>query len=362
MRRASGAISAPGKANERSTPLPERPHHFGGAVEGLLGEVSLPPIVAIEQEEANFHAASTRRQKVLRVDDIPLGLGHLPAVYEEVLPVQPVVDELRAGNPFDDGPVVVVVAVDVVDASAVNVELVTEVLCDHGGVLNVPRRAAPTDLRLPGVSVLTVAVPENEVPEVPSLPRVGVLGEAVPLLRPPGQVQSVYGAEAGMAQGVVVDITLVPVGVTVLEQAGDQLRRLVDAGSRAGDRLRELQPEQLAVVQEGPCVRLRKILQGDTLLLTLRDRLILEVGEVDHPPDVETAVLEVALQHVLEYKGPVVSEVRSTIDRGATGEHLHLSGFTLVEHLLPLGHGVVKDDALLSGRFHVLPPWYVPIT
>ena len=89
--------------------------------------------------------------------------------------MHPVVDEFRAGHALDDSAVVIVMTIDVVYSTAVDIQLIAEVLRNYGGILYVPRGPSLSDFRVPGVPAVLVPVPQDEVAKVPPLARVCVL-------------------------------------------------------------------------------------------------------------------------------------------------------------------------------------------
>jgi hypothetical protein len=161
-------------------------------------------------------------------------LAHLLAVQRDPGVVQPVVGEAETGC-ARLGELVLVVREAQVDAAAVDVEGVAEVLAGHRRALEVPARAAGAEggrprrrRRLVGL----VALPQREVAGVALAARVGVLGvdHVVDLLV--GQ-----GAVVGPAAHVEVDVTAAVgggVGVAALDQGGHQLDHLGHVPGRAG--------------------------------------------------------------------------------------------------------------------------------
>ena len=70
------------------------------------------------------------------------------------------------------------VPIDVVDPTAVDIDLESKVFCNHGGVLDVPGGSAPTDIRIPETQIpIIVSMPQYEIAPVPTTAVVGILLE-----------------------------------------------------------------------------------------------------------------------------------------------------------------------------------------
>ena len=114
--------------------------------------------------------------------EIALGLGHLLAVDDEMVAVEPVIDELDPVGRLRLGDLVLVVGEDVVDAAAVDVERRPEVLGAHGRAFDVPARPARPDVGLPDRLSLLGRLPEGEVMDVLFFVLVGVAAAPRPEL------------------------------------------------------------------------------------------------------------------------------------------------------------------------------------
>ena len=282
-------------------------------------------------------------QNVLGIEDVPAALGHRLAVDHEMLAVEVVAGERLPRQGLYHRYVVIVMPVDIVDAAAVDVDLVSEVLGDHRRVLDVPGGSASAYFGVPGAQIpVGVPVPENEIPPIPAAAIVRVLLEADLLFRPPAHVQPEQLAEILELEGIEKHLVLVPVGQPALQQLLDQVHGLGDAGRGPRYVRRELDGEDLRLLVEV----LRHLLcdlfglpaQGHGLF----QHLVLHIGEVDHPVDVVAQVLEVANQNILVEEGAVIPYMRTAVRGGSAGED---PGFSLpqrLECLLAATHGVVQ--------------------
>ncbi len=123
-------------------------------------------------------------ENVACVDDVADAFGHFFAVNKEVGAVKPVSAERFAADGFGDGKGVVVVADQVVDSAAGNVDGEAQMFGHDGGVLNVPCWSAAANRGFVADTALFAAVPNDEVAHVPRRARVRVLVEATFLLGP----------------------------------------------------------------------------------------------------------------------------------------------------------------------------------
>ncbi len=105
-------------------------------------------------------------QQVGQREEVAQRLRHLLAVDDQVLGVQPEADERAVVRRLALRDLVLVVRKDVVDAAAVDVEGLAEVLGAHRRALDVPARAARAPGRVPGRLARLGALPEHEVAHV----------------------------------------------------------------------------------------------------------------------------------------------------------------------------------------------------
>src|SRR3972149_11724794 len=102
-----------------------------------------------EQEEAEGRGVPLDLQNFRNRDRVSPGLRHLLAVSDEVMAVQPVVDEFFSGVCFRLGDLVLVMGKNVVYTAAVDIERFAQVLGAHGRAFDVTSRPAGADIGLP---------------------------------------------------------------------------------------------------------------------------------------------------------------------------------------------------------------------
>ncbi len=120
-----------------------------GVGQGVEGEVELLAVVDREEEVAHGARAGAPLQQLAQGVEVAERLGHLLAVDDQVLGVQPGADERLAGGRLALGDLVLVVGEDVVHAAGVDVEALAEVLHAHRRALDVPAGPAGAPGRVP---------------------------------------------------------------------------------------------------------------------------------------------------------------------------------------------------------------------
>ncbi len=265
-----------------------------------------------------------------------------------MLAVHPVMTELSSRHTLHDGAIVVVVPVDVIDASTVDVDLVAQHAGDHRRVLNVPRRSATAEAGVPGEPVvLEVAVPEDEVAEVPAQPLVGIARESVAPFGPPAHIEAEHLTEALEGKGIVIDVAVVVIGVTPLNECFYDVHGLLDRRGGAGYlAVGELDAEPACGIEKLVNDRLGELGQGLATLFGLFDGLVFHVGEVYAPLHVISPVLEVTLQHILEEEGAIVPQMLPSIHRRPAGEQADRVCGARDEGFASCGECVVKRQGI----------------
>ena len=238
-----------------------------------------------------------------------------------------------------------VVGEGVVDAAAVDVQILAEVLHRDAGALDMPAGIADAPGRIPFqrlVLKLGFGEPEHKVVLVALVSvlfdalahaDVQILGVEV--------VEDIVALELG---GVEVHVAAGKIGVAGVHQLGDDLDILVDAVGGGLDHIGGLDVELGAVVEEGVGVELGDLQHGLVLAAGALEHLVLalvgvggqmaHVGDVHDALDVVAQEAQVLLQHVLHDVRAQVADMGIVVDRGATGVHLD-------------DVGVVGDELLL---------------
>ena len=310
-------------------PVGRRTQHRGGAreealdpaeagrrlVERLERELHVRAVVRRDHVEPQLDRAHPL-EHVRHQQRVAERLAHLLAGGGDPGVVQPVRRERvpgRAGLRL----LVLVVREAQVDAAAVDVEGVAEVLVGHRGALDVPARTTRAPRGRPGGGLrlggLLPALPEREVARVALAARVGVRGglHVVDLL--PRQL-----AVRRPRQHVEVDVTGAVggrIGVAPLDQRGDQLDHLRDVPRRGRLVRRSRDVERGVRLVELVAHLVGEVVPGTTLLGGLRQDLVVDVGGVADERDVVPGHPQPALQDVEVHARADVADVRLRLHR-----------------------------------------------
>ena len=255
------------------------------------------------------------------------------------------------------GDFVGVVGKGVVDAAAVQVQILAVVLHGDAGALNVPAGIAhaPRGVPFQGL-ILELGLGEPQHKVVP-VALVGVLLHA--LTDAHRQillvviVEDVVPLQLG---GVEVHVAAGHIGIALLQQAGDDLDIVIDEAGSGLHHVGALDVQLLAVGEKRIGVVLGDLHNGLMLAPSALEHLILALvgvgGQVSHIGDVHDAVhviahvAQVLLQYVLHDVGAQVADVGKVVHRGAAGVHLHMAGGVGLEFLFLMGGGIIQihDD------------------
>ena len=241
----------------------------------------------------------------------------------------------------------------IVDAAAVDIQILAQILEGNAGALDVPAGIADAPGRIPLerlVLKLGLGEPEHKVVLV-ALVRVlfhalaDADGEVFFLVL----VENVVFFELG---GIKVDVAALDIGIASIEQLRDDLDILVDAAGRGLDNIRPLDVELAAVVKEGIGVELGDLHDRLVLPLGALEHLVLaligiggqmaDVGDVHDALDRIPGVTQILFQHILHDIAAEVADMGKMIDRGAAG--VHFDQFRVVgdEFFFFMGRRVVQ--------------------
>ena len=257
------------------------------------------------------------------------------------------------------GDLVGVVGEGVVDAAAVQVQILAVILHGDAGALDVPAGIAhaPGGVPLQGLVLeLGLGEPQDKVVLVAL---VHVLFHALPDAH--GQIllvvviEDIVAAELG---GVEVHVASRHIGIALLQQGGDDLDILVDAAGGGLDHVGPLDIQLPAVLEKGVGVILGDLHHRLVLPAGALEHLVLagvrvagqvaHVGDVHHPVHVIAVVAQELLQHVLHDIGAQIADVGEVVHGGAAGVHLHVAGGVGLKGLLLVGGGIIQKHGVLS--------------
>ena len=263
--------------------------------------------------------------------------------------VAPLVAEVRLGLSYLVG----VVGKCIVDAAAVDIKILAEVLHRNARALNVPAGVAYTPRRIPLKRLIFkfgLCKPKHEVVLVAL---VGVLLNAlahadckVILVK---VVEDVVSVELG---GVKIHIAARKIGIACVHELGDYLDIFVDAICCRLNNIGGLDVELCAIGEK--CIRVEFGYLHDRLVLTLcaLEHLVLaligiarevaDIGDIHDTLDIVTGVAQVLLKNILHDIRAQVAYMCKVIHRRATGVHLDDVGMVGYKIFLFTGSGVIQ--------------------
>ena len=291
-------------------------------------------------------------------EELPLGLAHLARVGVQVVDMHPVFAPGVAQVRLRLGDLVGMVGESVVDAAAVDVQVLPQILHGDTGALDVPAGVAhaPGGVPLEGLILeLGLGEPQHKVVLVAL---VGVLLHA--LADAHGQILLVVVVEHIILLqlgGVEVDVAAGEVGVALVHEGGDDLDIVTDHAGSGLHHVGVLDVQLLAVGKEGIGIKLGDLHHGLVLPLGPLEHLVLagvgvggqvsHVGDVHDAGDVIARIAEQLLQHVLHDIAAQIADVSKVVHCGAAGVHGHLARLMGDKLLLGVGCGIVDFHRFL---------------
>ena len=290
-------------------------------IETGQGEVERESVVNGEEGVPDFPAGVPFAEQIPEGVKVSERLAHLLAFHHQMGAVQPIPDERFACATFRLGDFGFVMREDVVNATAMDVELVTEDGSRHCATLNVPTRATPSPRAFPSdVSVLFVPrLPEREVSErfLFELVRLDATARAEFIEIEVSEASVVFEPSDSKIHRAV----LCEVGLTLLLKLRNHRNhsRDVSGVGRFGKMLGAFNPECVEIFEEGLFEASGKGRQRDACFAATADGLVVDIGEVHDALDVEAAGFEMPLKEILEDVGAKVPDMGEVIDGGSAG-------------------------------------------
>src|ERR1039457_403578 len=283
-------------------------------------------------------------EHVAHSGEVTHSFGHLLAAHAQVLAVTPDAHEALTCGRLGLGDLVLMVRKDVVDATAVNVEALTEQGHAHGRAFDVPAGSSPADACVPADLVRAHSFPEREIADV-------FLGVVVGVDPSAGAGHEPFGIRA--AEPAVCrecrDVEVVA-AVGAIRRAGapealDEVDHLLDVLGGARIAVRGADAERVAILLERGDPLRGLLVEGVPVGDGVLDDPVVDVGEIHHVRDVAgEPPVQPAAQDILEDEGPEVADVDAVPDRGAAGVHADVAGLDRLHRDELTTHRVVQLD------------------
>ena len=282
-------------------------------------------VLGAQHEEAHCLAVVVL-EHIADGEEVAQRLGHLLVVHIDETVVQPVIDEALAAGTFALRDLVLVVRELQVQATTVDVELLTEQAARHGRALDVPARAA----RAIGRFVLGVGrlfrlggLPQHEVQRVllAVIDRHALAGTQL--------VQALarqLAVALELAHGVVHIAIRGAVGQALVFQLADEVEHLTDVLGGAGLVRGRLDAQRGDVLVHGQRHLVGELADGDAALHRTADDLVVDVRDVAHIGHAIAAGLEPALHHVERHHHAGMADMAEVVDGHAAHVHADLTG------------------------------------
>ena len=272
-------------------------------------------------------------------------------------PVAPLVPQIAFGL----GDLIGVMGECVVNAAAVDVQILAQVLHGDAAALNVPAGITHTPGGIPFqglVFKLGFGKPEDKVVAVAL---VGVFLDtfAYADIQIVG-VEVIEHVVALQLRGVEIDVSAGKIGITGVHEPGNDFDVLVNTVGGRLHYVRPLDVELAAVLEEGVGIKLRNLHHALVLASGALEHLVFALvrigGQVSYIRDVHDAldrvsdITQILLQHVFHDIGAEIADVGIVIDRRAAGVHLDDVRMVRDEQLFLPACRVVQIHAFLPFR------------
>ena len=287
-------------------------------------------------------------------DEVVVGLAHLLAVNRDHVVVHPVVDHLCALTRNRLRNLAFVMWEDEVHASAVDVEVLTQVLAAHSRAFAVPSGESIAPRRRPAHDVFGLCgFPQSEVRLVLLLADSGQVAARVLDVLEVSARKDAPAMVLVILLDVEVDAAVALVGIAVVEDLLHQGLLLddvscgmrLDAWRQAAQRVHRLVEAIRVVLRHFHGLELfQASLLGNLVLSLIRIMLqMTNVRDVSHITHLVADMLEITEKQVERDGRPSVSEVRITIDSRAADIHADSSRIERFEEFLLPAQGIINE-------------------
>ena len=286
--------------------------------------------------------------------ELSAGLTHLSLVVKKELTMAPVVDPGLTCCSLALGNFIGVVHRNCVDATAMDIEMLSQILHAHGRALNVPSWISSTPWRIPHhclFSELAVGEPEDEILRI----------ALVAVHHDPGSAELILLLLACKLSIVIngvdgeIYISSGSIGVALLLQSLDKGDHILDVVCSLTYHLRSFNVQRLLVSKESISIELGYIPYALSCLTASLSKLVLSIisvsckvtniGDVHYMLYTISCFLKSLVKDIFKDECSEVSDMRIVVDCRSATVHTDLSFFNRYEILHLAVHCVIQLHA-----------------
>ena len=280
--------------------------------------------------------------------EFALGLGHFAVIGIQVVDMEPVVAPLVAQIALGLCNFIGMVGERVVDAAAVNIQILAKVLHGNAGALDVPAGIAHAPGRIPLEGLILKLGLGKPKDKIIFVPLVYILFHALP--DADSQIFLVMVVEyiiLFQRRSVKVHVAAGNIRLPLVQQGLHHMNILRDAVSGRLHHIGPFDVQFITISKKSIGVKLGNLHNGFVLPAGALEHLVLagvrvrsqvtHIGDVHHPLDVVAIIAQCLFQHILHDVGTQVADVGIVVHRWAACVHFHNVGVVRNEQFLLVG-------------------------
>ena len=325
--------------------------HLPAFLQALGREIDRLAIMGAQHVEAQ-HFARPVGQEIADGEEVAQALGHFLAFDLQEAVVHPHIGERMAVmGAFALGDFILVMGKLQVDAAAMDIEGLAQILPGHGAAFDMPTGAAAAPGRVPARRGRVRWLPQHEVHGVFLVGRHFHPRARDHLIQRTARQLAVVG----LGRDIEQHMTVRGIGMARRDQLlddGDHLSDMV-GGARADIGRQVAQRRHVFLIDARGLFG--QLPNRDAAFGGARVDLVVHVGDVAHIGDMALAigVAQQAEQHVEHDHGPRIADMGEVVDRGAADIHPHVLRIDGRENVLGLGQGVEEAQGHRTARKRV---------
>ena len=324
-----------------------------GIIERIIAEFERLPVMALEAEKPVNEGIIALFLKHGYGENIALGFAHLALTVVEMLDVEPVTAPGMAERCFALGDLIGMVRKDIIDAAAVQITVLAEMLDADSGALDMPAGIADAPGTVP-FQLLRIEFglgePEHEIRFISLIAvLLNIVTNADEQILRGMTGQSIVVFEL---RGIEIDVAACFIGIAAVKELFDELNVFIYAVRCRFNYIGRLDVELFAVFKEGVFIELRYLHDGLALALCACDHLILagiavacemtDIGDIHDALDIVPCIAEELFKNILHDIGTEIADMSKMVHGRAAGVHFDLAGFMGFELVNGLCKGIIK--------------------